>query len=284
MRATWTGARSGLIRIVTGPLEVSRRSVLSRSTSGFWVMGGFSFLFLAGFYDRDHEGAFRNGIAEVLGDSPLSRLRFARRGRNHRIIRTVAGLKIAGFLDGDHERPPRDGAAEFVGDRQRGAVLEHIEGSGLIGSFHLFRDIVGGVGETRIGQKLTVALESKLETKLHPDLRFVVGRQFEAFGQQWTERIDPVDRVFAVKRFRRTDMPLHPQHRNLIERKRKLRRAARAAEDPAGIRRERMVAEYAAEIRRARMMAQHAACGLRRLRRRDRRECERRGADSYEVD
>src|SRR5262252_2028104 len=68
MRATWPGARSGRIRIVTGPFEVSRRSVLSRSASGFGVMGGFDFLFLAGFYDRDHEGASRNGIAELLGD------------------------------------------------------------------------------------------------------------------------------------------------------------------------------------------------------------------------
>src|SRR5260370_19031654 len=68
MRATWPGARSGRIRIVTGPLEVSRRSVLSRSASGFWAMGGFSFLFLAGFYDWDHEGASRNGVAELLGD------------------------------------------------------------------------------------------------------------------------------------------------------------------------------------------------------------------------
>jgi hypothetical protein len=31
-------------------------------------MGGFGFLFLAGFYDRDHEGVSRNGIAELLGD------------------------------------------------------------------------------------------------------------------------------------------------------------------------------------------------------------------------
>src|SRR5713101_6378113 len=69
MRSTWPGARSSRIRTVTGPLEVSRRSVLSRSTSGFWVMGGFGFLFLAGFYDRDHEGASRNGVAELLGDS-----------------------------------------------------------------------------------------------------------------------------------------------------------------------------------------------------------------------
>src|SRR5258706_7748319 len=69
--------------------------------------------------------------------------------------------------------------------------------------------------------------------------------------------------MFAVKRLRRTDMPPHAQHRHLIERKQKLRRAARAAENTAGIRRERMAAEYAAEIRRARMMAQHAACRLR---------------------
>src|SRR5260370_28869521 len=126
MRATWLGGRSGRITIVTGPLEVSRRSVLSRSASGFWVMRGFGFLFLAGFYDRDHEGASRNGVAQLLGDGGLSRLRFAGRGRNHRIIRPVAGLKIAGFLDGDHERPPRDGAAAFIGDWQRRAVLEHI--------------------------------------------------------------------------------------------------------------------------------------------------------------
>src|SRR5712672_3310881 len=69
--------------------------------------------------------------------------------------------------------------------------------------------------------------------------------------------------MFAVKRLRRTDMPPHAQHRHLIERKQKLRRAARAAENTAGIRREGMAAEYAAEIRRARMMAQHAACRLR---------------------
>src|SRR5215468_1557114 len=68
MRATWPGARSGRITIVTGPLEVSRRSVLSRSASGFWVIGGFGFLFLAGFHDGDHEGASRNGSAELLGD------------------------------------------------------------------------------------------------------------------------------------------------------------------------------------------------------------------------
>src|SRR5258706_15266446 len=66
--------------------------------------------------------------------------------------------------------------------------------------------------------------------------------------------------MFAVKRLRRTDMPPHAQHRHLIERKQKLRRAARAAENTAGIRRERMAAEYAAEIRRARKLAQHAAC------------------------
>src|SRR5215468_1627672 len=181
MRATWPGARSGRITIVTGPLEVSRRSVLSRSASGFWFMGVLSFLFLAGFYDRDHEGASRNGVARLLGDSASLRLRFARRRRGRAVIRTVPGLKIAGFLDGDHERPPRNGATEFVGDRQRRAVLEHVQGSGLIGSFHLFRGIVGGVSETRIGQKLTVAPEGKLEAELHPGPRFVVGWQLEAF-------------------------------------------------------------------------------------------------------
>src|SRR5258706_15120157 len=118
MRATWTGARSGLIRIVTGPLEVSRRSVLSRSTSGFWVMGGFSFLFLAGFYDRDHERAFPNGIAGLLGDSALSRLPFARRGGNHPIGKTGARLKSAGFLGCGHAPPPRDGAARFGRERE----------------------------------------------------------------------------------------------------------------------------------------------------------------------
>src|SRR5260221_5541983 len=68
MRATWPGARSGRIMMVTGPLEVSRSNVLSRSVSGCWVMGDFGFLFLAGFNNRDHERAPRNGVAKFPGD------------------------------------------------------------------------------------------------------------------------------------------------------------------------------------------------------------------------
>src|SRR5215831_3465820 len=68
MRATWPGARSGRIKMVTGPLEVSRSNVLSRSASGFWVMGNFGLLFLAGFNDGDHEGTPGNGVAERLAD------------------------------------------------------------------------------------------------------------------------------------------------------------------------------------------------------------------------
>src|ERR1700678_669344 len=107
MRATWPGARSGRIRMVTGPLEVSRSKVLSRSASGFWVIGAFGFpsstrlrtlsrfrvigavgggivgggiaggfgvaaagglLLRAGFDDRDHEGAARDGAAKSGSD------------------------------------------------------------------------------------------------------------------------------------------------------------------------------------------------------------------------
>src|SRR5437899_1816084 len=71
MRATWPGARSGRIRIVTGPLEVSRRSVLPSSASGFWVMGGFCFLYHCVF--RYCETPLRDvdrGIAERPGDCP----------------------------------------------------------------------------------------------------------------------------------------------------------------------------------------------------------------------
>src|SRR5215472_3689793 len=54
--------------MVTCPLEVSSSNVFSGSVSGFWVMADFGFLFLAGFDDRDHEGAPGNGVAEPLAD------------------------------------------------------------------------------------------------------------------------------------------------------------------------------------------------------------------------
>src|ERR1700674_5764577 len=72
MRATWRGARSGRIAIVTGPLDVSSTRVYSESCSaawsGFWGIGVLGFLFLARFNDRDREGAARNSAAKLLGD------------------------------------------------------------------------------------------------------------------------------------------------------------------------------------------------------------------------
>src|SRR5215471_6343117 len=202
MRATWPGARSGRIKMVTGPLEVSRSNVLSRSASGFWVMGNFGLLFLAG------------------------------------------------FDDGNHKRAPGNGVAEPLTDRQRRATLEHVYGGVMVGGLHLLRRLMGGVGEARLGQKLAIALEGELECDLHAGPRLLVRRQLQALGQQRPDLIEPVSRMVAVKRLGASHMPLHFQHRNLIERIKDFRDAARLTENPTEIRRKRLPAKHATETRR----------------------------------
>src|ERR1700722_19648128 len=66
MRATWPGAKTGRITMLTGPWEVSSSNVLSR-VSDASVMRIFCFLFLARFDDRENERAPRNGAAKFLG-------------------------------------------------------------------------------------------------------------------------------------------------------------------------------------------------------------------------
>src|SRR3984893_2222030 len=107
MRVTWRGARSGRIAIVTGPLDVSSTRMFSASCSaawsGFWGIGVFSFLFLARFNDRDHQGAARNSAAKLLGDR--------QRGA---AVEHVDGGALIGRLDLGRHPGRREGEARLA--------------------------------------------------------------------------------------------------------------------------------------------------------------------------
>src|SRR5580704_14497219 len=70
MRATWLGARSGRIVMVTGPLEVSSSNVLSNSA--VLVIGILRLLIFTRFNDRKNQQTSRGGAAEFLGDRQRS--------------------------------------------------------------------------------------------------------------------------------------------------------------------------------------------------------------------
>jgi len=102
------GARSGRIRIVTGPLEVSRRSVLPSSASDFgsWVVSAFSIIAC---FDTARRPFVMSIVASQSG--PVIALVTASvRPAGPRHHQDGRQPENAGFPDGHDEGPPRNGA------------------------------------------------------------------------------------------------------------------------------------------------------------------------------